>query len=293
MSNEVVTSPTAIVKAIDGWNFNLTADSIDGAKQALVSCTDLAERLGYARSANLKDLATDPSHKENLNKFGCIRVVRSNSVDRLNRIHSTEEMFFNRKQALYLISKSGTPTANDLTVQFIDAFDALLEQYVSRPMSLADQCLMQAQVLVEQQRRQDAIEREQAHQSARLTNIESALTVEPDVRALPPAEVDTPEPSKRKLIWRLIGKNVRWNPNMTAKECSAAHETACNEFYREFDDRHGTNLKIRAKNASVGKKKTVKPIDILERDGLLEKAYALALKLYGPKSIVLSNGGSL
>jgi hypothetical protein len=121
-------SETGIVVREGDWRFRIESRTAQAAKEAVVSLTDLAERLGYERASTLKELAEKPEHARNLNKSGGVRVARV-SVRAGFTTREVDEPLYNKRQAMYLIAKSGTAIANDLTVEFIAALDSLQEHY--------------------------------------------------------------------------------------------------------------------------------------------------------------------
>jgi hypothetical protein len=72
--NQIIKSETSIVVEELGWKFRIASETAQAAKEAVVSLTDLAYRLGYSDKSKIKALAGDPLQQENLNKFGEVRV---------------------------------------------------------------------------------------------------------------------------------------------------------------------------------------------------------------------------
>jgi predicted ArsR family transcriptional regulator len=80
----------------------------------------LAEALGFSRPADIRELIE--RHKEALERFGSIfRMVRKNT----GRGRPANEFYLTKKQALYIVTKSETENAVDLTVHIIEVFDAV------------------------------------------------------------------------------------------------------------------------------------------------------------------------
>jgi hypothetical protein len=118
-----------VIERVGVWDFRLPSRSRDGAQQARISVIDLASKLGYDRKAKLIELIE--RHAEYLNKFGTIpntyRIVQREGRGSI----TVSDRLLNRKQTLYVIAKSGTVVANELTVEFIDAADALLGRFAA------------------------------------------------------------------------------------------------------------------------------------------------------------------
>lgn len=149
--------------------------------------------------------------------------------------------------------------------------------------ALEEQQLEQARQLEEHKAKQLAQGRHQEEQDKRLDSIETALTIVDEPKQLPPAAADVPETSKRKLTVRLVSSSVRWHGGMDKEERSLAFRTKWNEFYADFSDTYGKNLKQRAENRAKETGKACDPLDIAEELGLIEQCYALALKRYPPR----------
>lgn len=150
--------------------------------------------------------------------------------------------------------------------------------YVTRPVSIEELCVMQSQALLDQRKRLDALE---ANHGSRLDSIEAALTVVEAPKLLPAPEAEVPAKTKRKLVNRIVTRAVRWNPGMSKEERQLSFRAKWNEFYTEFVDTYGQNLKQRADNRAKETGKKCDPLDIAEELGLIEQCYALALHLYG------------
>ena len=114
------------------------------ANDPRISSNFLAQRLGYNRRAHLEELANN--HKKFLNDFAVVRTVRvTEKVGVATR--NWEIQLYTREQALYLITKSEKPIANQLTVQLIKAFKEL-EKQLTPQMTPEALILAQAQTFV-------------------------------------------------------------------------------------------------------------------------------------------------
>lgn len=150
--------------------------------------------------------------------------------------------------------------------------------YMAKPMSIEELCVMQSQALLDQRKRLDALE---TNHGSRLDSIEAALTVTDAPHQLPAPEAEVPSKTKRKLVYRLVTRSVRWHPGMGKDERKLAYRARWNEFYTEFVDTYSQNLKQRADNRAKETGTKCDPLDIAEEIGMIEQCYALALKLYG------------
>ena len=78
---------------------------------------DLAARLGFASPTRIRDFIK--RHQAALLEMGTVPTVGTV----IGGQHATE-YYLNRKQAIYITAKSGTPTATDITIEIIERFDA-------------------------------------------------------------------------------------------------------------------------------------------------------------------------
>jgi len=83
----------------------------------------LAEALGFKKPRDIRPLIE--RHREALERFGGIcRAVRQNQ----GRGRPATEYRLNKRQALYLCTKSDTDRATDITIQIVEVFDAVTSQ---------------------------------------------------------------------------------------------------------------------------------------------------------------------
>jgi hypothetical protein len=108
---------------IAGFDLHVTGA---GPADAGITSELLAEKLGYSHRGKLEELAR--RHAEYLSKFGQIPtvVIRVQAPGQVAP-RLVDIPVFNRNQALYLVLKSEQPTANDLSIRLIDAFNQLEE----------------------------------------------------------------------------------------------------------------------------------------------------------------------
>jgi hypothetical protein len=145
----------------------------------------------------------------------------------------------------------------------------------------AEMLLDSVQMLVEQERRQRAVEAEQRAQGARLTAIEQrAEAGERALRALPAPAVEAPGRTQRMEINQLV-RNFCY-------QTGADHRAAWGRLYREVRDRCHVDLKRRADNAEMSVLDLAEHLDAGEMPGLLRQIYAVAHDLFvtGPARIV-------
>jgi hypothetical protein len=126
---------TGIVRVVDGIPFTLPALTCDGAEQARIRLTDLAQSLEYKDKDKdkdgLKKLAV--RNQAELAEFGTIDTV--SVVSGFGRV--TEEPTFNPDQAAYLALSSETATGRACRVRILKAYKSLVamfEQIVAAPI---------------------------------------------------------------------------------------------------------------------------------------------------------------
>ncbi len=85
----------------------------------------LAEALGYGRQQELGSLIE--RHREALQRFAAISVTATQNADHKGRGRPGKTYWLNKKQALYLCTKSETANATEVTIQMVEVFDAYLE----------------------------------------------------------------------------------------------------------------------------------------------------------------------
>lgn len=110
-------SETGIVQWVGEFEFRLPSLSRQGADDARVTLTHLAEKLGYSDKAQLKELAK--RHVSNLSKFGGTLAVKVPIKAGNAPVRWHDEPLFNEGQAIYLMTESGTVRASDLKADFI------------------------------------------------------------------------------------------------------------------------------------------------------------------------------
>lgn len=102
----------------------LTLTDLDLANPAepRISDVKLAEVLGYERPANIRKLIK--RHQSSLEQFGSVlSMVEQTSAEGGRPGHSYS---LNRKQALFVCTKSDTPMATAVTIALVEVFDAVL-----------------------------------------------------------------------------------------------------------------------------------------------------------------------
>jgi hypothetical protein len=89
---------------------------------------DLAKHLGFAQPLNIRN--TIKRHEGALRALGVLFTVKK--TPRPTGGRPTEEYHLNRKQAIYVTTKSETPMATEITIEIIERFVAF-ERGVLRP----------------------------------------------------------------------------------------------------------------------------------------------------------------
>lgn len=85
---------------------------------------DLAERLGYERPANIRNLIK--RHQPTLRAMGLVLHREAPIVSGKGRVSTVTEYHLNRAQAAFIVAKSDTKHADSLTVKMAEVF-ALFE----------------------------------------------------------------------------------------------------------------------------------------------------------------------
>src|SRR5271154_6291860 len=93
----------------------LTPTMVEGELRILD--TDLAKRLGFAEPRMIR--RTIKRHLPDLDRMGT-----RYTVERVIKGGEATEYYLNRKQAIFITAKSGTPMAIDITIEIIERFDA-------------------------------------------------------------------------------------------------------------------------------------------------------------------------
>jgi hypothetical protein len=249
---------------IDGFNFH-----VEPGKEPRISSELLARKLGYENRQGLERLAE--RHREFLNDFDEVSTVTI-SVPNSVVPRSVDLALYTREQALYLITKSDRSIANQLTVQLIKAFKEL-EKQLTPQLTPEALILAQAQTLYAQRQRLDSVEADLELVKISIKQLEAAelgrqalgVAAIESLRLLPDPTVDaTP-----KTIRASINEWVRQYGIKNGGD-SATFQEAWNKLYRELRLRDHFDAKRRAKNRKL------KPLDVVENDGMLPKLYAIA-----------------
>lgn len=239
-----------------------------------ISSNFLFQKLGYNRRSHLEELAN--SHKKFLNDFAVVRTVRvTGKVGATTR--GWDLQLYTRDQALYLVTKSEKPVANQLTVQLIKAFRELEERLKPRvtPEALI---LAQAQALYDQRQRVDTVmaDVEQLKLAVRrLEGVEEgrraleAGAVE-SLRLLPGPTVEAPSKSTRSALNELVRQYALKNGGG-----DTLYREAWEKVYRELRLRDHFDAKRRAKNQNKSK------LEVIEAAGKMEITYAIAREVLG------------
>lgn len=92
--------------------------TIDG--QPRIQDIILASALGFVKSLDIRPLVR--RHLVDLNRFGevCTRAVKASPQGG----RPSQAYYLNKKQALYICTKSDTPNATEVTIQMVEVFDA-------------------------------------------------------------------------------------------------------------------------------------------------------------------------
>ena len=115
MSDRQTSSPIVNAIPCSSATRELTIQAV--ANEPRILDIDLAERLGFSKPNNIRSLIR--RHQAALAEMGTVCTVQT-----VNRGQKATEFYFNRKQAIFVTAKSGTPTATDITIEVIERFDA-------------------------------------------------------------------------------------------------------------------------------------------------------------------------
>lgn len=229
----------------------------------------LAQRLGYTRRSHLEELANN--HKKFLNDFAVVRTVRV--TERVGATTRTWEIqLFTREQALYLITKSEKSIANQLTVQLIKAFKEL-EKQLTPQLTPEALILAQAQTLYAQRQRLDSVEADLELIKVSVKQLEAA---ELGRQALGTSAVENLRLLSSPTV-EASPKTLRASLNECVRQygiknggTNSIYQEAWNKIYRELRLRDHFDAKRRASNRNL------KPLDVVENDGMLPNLYAIA-----------------
>ncbi|MCL8382053.1 Rha family transcriptional regulator [Xanthobacter aminoxidans] len=97
----------------------------------------LAEALGFPRLRKIKDLIA--RHLEALGRLGEICTTVGQNTDPKGRGRPGKTYWLNKRQCLYLCTKSETANATEVTIEMVSVFDAYTEgrlQALERPVSV-------------------------------------------------------------------------------------------------------------------------------------------------------------
>lgn len=98
-------------------NGNLAVCEVEGEPR--IRDLDLAERLGFAKPAKIRELIA--RHEFALLALGLLPTVGTTHV---SNGRTFDAYFLNRKQAIYITTKSETSEATEITIEVIERFDA-------------------------------------------------------------------------------------------------------------------------------------------------------------------------
>lgn len=109
---------------------------------------ELAEHLGFADPRMIRRLID--RHRDPLSQFGSISVTATENTDPLGRGRPGKSYLLNRKQALYLCTKSETPRAAEVTIQMVEVFDAWMQKrQAPMPLHLAQDWTLRLEAMHE------------------------------------------------------------------------------------------------------------------------------------------------
>lgn len=143
------------------------------ARDARITSELLAKKLGYQVRRDLESLAD--RHVDVLQGLGVMCTVPI-TVKRGISYVQVEMPLYNERQVLYLIAKSETEVANQLTAEFIQAFEHLLER-VEQMEADRRRGMTQIQLLSQMAQAMEGLEQEQSAQARLLHNHDWSLNV--------------------------------------------------------------------------------------------------------------------
>ncbi len=120
-----------------GGQFALTVADLNTAvnHEPRIEDVRLAEALGMERPREIRRLIE--RHREELKRLGAICVTVTQNNDSRGRGRPGRTFWLNKRQALYLCTKSETAFATETTIQMVEVFDAHLAARVAPPPEAA------------------------------------------------------------------------------------------------------------------------------------------------------------
>ena len=162
---------------------------------------DLAARLGFSIPVDIRKLIR--RHEDDLGRLGVLATVAKTSTDAGGRPGT--EFFLNRRQAIFVTTKSATPEATDITIEIIHRFDAY-ERGEAVPLTA-----QQTGGIVKQVVNAALLDiRRELH--AALSGYDPSLTVTTEFRPMLTALVERGVGSKKRraLSQRCSSRCMRW-----------------------------------------------------------------------------------
>lgn len=262
-----------IVRVVDGFEFQLAAETKEAAEVARVTLTHLAAQLGYSDKSKLKQLAE--RHASELAEFGVAATVAVTVPGRFGQ--TIQEATYNSDQAAYLALSSETSVGRACRVRILKAFKALMAEF-ERPLSTAEQLLVSAQLMVQHERILSDHEQRVAQLEADRQRVHAELDA---ALELPPAPV---EASDRSYGQMAVALYKTW-----AAEHGGEFQKATRVFYQAVLERPETRVDLRARlefakrNKERGKKQK-RLCDLIDESGKSAEIYAIARQLFADKA---------
>jgi prophage antirepressor-like protein len=264
-----------IVKMESGFAFEghpVRVELFDG--EPWWAARDVALALGYSENSNMTML--------------CDKVPDEwRSVKPFDTLGGTQEIIALSEQGLYFfLARSNMPAA--LPFQKWIAGEVLPSirrtgsyGLPAKPLSATEMFILQAHAFAEQEQRRAALEagqealKEAAREAARALARTDARVDKLDERAREAGQalkgIEAPDAEAREVTTRMMITRI------VRAYCIANHIDYAEGYqalYREFRDRYGINIPVRARN------KGVSAIDLAERDGYLEALHAVAYRIF-------------
>lgn len=179
-----------------------------------------------------------------------------------------KDYMVNQRMAEHIGMMSGTEKGSQIRDWFQTQRDVAQGKANQRVMTPAEALLAQVQLIVEHERQIQTLQVQTQTLHTRVeameTRAEEALQT---LAAMPEPLVDPADLSTRAKVNRIVRDHC-YKTNMR-------HSDAFDWLYREFRDRYGLDLVVRAKNRGL------RPIEVAELEGQLENLYAVAYTIFG------------
>lgn len=127
-------SQAAIIDTTRSFRIADLNAKIDG--QPRMMDLTLAKALGFARPSNIRRIIS--RHVPSLKRFGEVCSTVEQTLKNKDKLGGRpgKAYFLNKKQALYICTKSETENATEVTIQMVEVFDAYTSGRIDKPVSV-------------------------------------------------------------------------------------------------------------------------------------------------------------